>query len=338
VLDDNATDLMIELVEATGIPAATLQYHPDAFPTCHPLALGPLGRNGWSSANHAMPQADLVVAVGAHLDIFSTQFKHGIISKGARVIHHSQSPSDVGMVFPVTHGLTGSTSSFVRGLTERLVAAGQRWTWTSVDELRAEWDSERQGMVDLTRHPILPPVVAHAMRAALPENGAMILDAGNAGKHMRTFMDTYEPDTFQYISDWGSVGAGLPIAMGVKVARPDRPVMATVGDMGMMCNIGELETAVRENIPVVCVVFNDRGLGNERAFQNELYRGRIFAVDYGDVDFAALARVMGAHGERVERAEDVQPAVKRALDSGRPAVVDVVIDQDFHAPVVYRQS
>jgi thiamine pyrophosphate-dependent acetolactate synthase large subunit-like protein len=176
------------------------------------------------------------------------------------------------------------------------------------------------------------------MRAALPENGAMILDAGNAGKHMRTFMDTYEPDTFQYISDWGSVGAGLPIAMGVKVARPDRPVMATVGDMGMMCNIGELETAVRENIPVVCVVFNDRGLGNERAFQNELYGGRIFAVDYSDVDFAALARVMGAHGERVDRAEDVQPAVKRALDSGRPAVVDVVIDQAFHAPVVYRQS
>jgi acetolactate synthase I/II/III large subunit len=338
VLDDSATELMMELAEATGIPAATLQYHPDAFPTSHPLALGPLGRNGWSSANRAMPQADLVVAVGAHLDIFSTQFKHGIISKEARIIHHSQSPSDVGMVFPVTHGLTGSTSSFIRGLSDRLSSNRQRWTWTSVEELRAEWDSERQATVDLSAHPIVPPVVAHAMRAALPENGAMILDAGNAGKHMRTFMDTYQPDTFQYISDWGSVGAGLPIAMGVKVARPDRPVMATVGDMGMMCNIGELETAVRENIPVVCVVFNDRGLGNERAFQNELYGGRIFAVDYSDVDFAALARVMGAHGERVDRAEDVQPAVKRALDSGRPAVVDVAIDQAFHAPVVYRQS
>ena len=106
-----------------------------------------------------------------------------------------------------------------------------------------------------------------------------------------------------YINDWGSVGAGLPIAMGVKLARPRQPVMATVGDMGMMCNIGELETAVRERIPVVCVVFNDRGLGNERAFQNELYGGRFFAVDYGDVDFAALARVL----RRLRRARGSSP-------------------------------
>ena len=112
--------------------------------------------------------------------------------------------------------------------------------------------------------------------------------------------------------------------------------MATVGDMGMMCNVGELETAVRENIPVVCVVYNDRGLGNERAFQNELYGGRTFAVDYSDVDFAALCNVMGGHGERVDRAEGVLPAVRRALDSGKAAVVDVAIDQAFHAPVVYR--
>jgi thiamine pyrophosphate-dependent acetolactate synthase large subunit-like protein len=165
----------------------------------------------------------------------------------------------------------------------------------------------------------------------------MIVDAGNAGKHMRVFMDTYQPNTFMYISDWGSVGAGLPIAMGVKLARPNQPVMATVGDMGMMCNIGELETAVRERIPVVCVVFNDRGLGNERAFQKELYGGRVFAVDYGDVDFAALARVFGAYGERVEDPSGVLPAVKRALDSGLPAVVDVAIDQDTHAAVVYKR-
>jgi len=104
----------------------------------------------------------------------------------------------------------------------------------------------------------------------------------------------------------------------------------------MMCNIGELETAVRERIPVVCVVFNDQGLGNERAFQNELYGGRTFAVDYGDVDFAALARVLGAHGERVTTAAALGPALKRALASGLPAVVDVVIDRNFLAPVVYK--
>jgi thiamine pyrophosphate-dependent acetolactate synthase large subunit-like protein len=191
-------------------------------------------------------------------------------------------------------------------------------------------------MLDRSVRPILPPVVAHAMRQALPKDGVMITDAGNAGKHMRVFMDTYEPNTFMYISDWGSVGAGLPIAMGVKLARPKQAVMAAVGDMGMMCNIGELETAVRERIPVVCVVYNDRGLGNERAFQKEHYGGRLFAVDYNDVDFAALARVFGAHGERVEEPSGLLPALKRALDSGLPAVVDVPINLDFHAAVAFK--
>src|SRR5207249_5345314 len=171
-----------------------------------------------------------------------------------------------GVVFPVAQAAVGSTSSFIEGLRERLSA---KWEWTSVAKLRREWDEERKRLLDHGARPILPPVVANAMRAALPADGIMVLDAGNAGKHMRTFMDTHRPDSFMYISDWGSVGAGLPIAMGAKLARPKQSVMAAVGDMGMMCNIGELETAVRERIPVVCVVYNDRGLGNERAFQKE---------------------------------------------------------------------
>ena len=333
VIREDALGALQQLSEATGIPVATLQYHPDAFPTTHRLALGPLGRNGWSSANRTMPQADVVIALGAHLDLFSTQFRYGIISREAALIHHSTVATDIGVTFPVAQAIVGSTLSCIEGLAARLKG---KWDWCDVAKARRDWNQEREKLLDTSAHPILPPVVAHAMREALPADGVMIIDAGNAGKHMRLFMDTHQPNTFMSISDWGSVGAGLPIAMGVKLARPRQPVMATVGDMGMMCNIGELETAVRERIPVVCVVFNDRGLGNERAFQNELYGGRIFAVDYGDVDFAALARVLGAYGERVEQASDVLPAIRRALASGQPAVVDVVIDKNFLAPVVYK--
>jgi thiamine pyrophosphate-dependent acetolactate synthase large subunit-like protein len=337
ILREDALAALERLAEATGIPVATLQFHPDAFPTSHPLSLGPLGRNGYASANRAMPQADVIVALGAHIDVFSTTFKYGIIDRKAKLIHHSPVGTDIGVVFPVAQAIVGSTASFVEGLAERLGRAKRKWQWADVAKLRRDWDAERGKMLDRTREPILPPVVAQAMREALPQDGVMITDAGNAGKHMRVFMDTFQPNTFMYTSDWGSVGAGLPIAMGVKLARPKQPVMATVGDMGMMCNLGELETAVRERIPVVCVVFNDRGLGNERAFQKELYGGRIFGVDYGDVDFAALARVLGAYGERVTAPAGVLPAVRRALESGQPAVVDVVIDTDTHAAVVYKR-
>jgi thiamine pyrophosphate-dependent acetolactate synthase large subunit-like protein len=333
VLRENVFPALRRLAELTGIPVATLQYYPDAFPTQHPLALGPLGRNGYSSANRALPQADVVIAIGAHIDLFSTAFKHGLISRDAKLIHHSAVAANIGIVFPVSHAVVGSTASFIDGLVQRV---SKKAEWLNVEKLRREWDAEREAMLDRAARPILPPVVAHAMRQALPKDGVLIADAGNAGKHMRVFMDTYEPHTFMYISDWGSVGAGLPIAIGVKLARPKQAVMAAVGDMGMMCNIGELETAVRERIPVVCVVYNDRGLGNERAFQKELYGGRTFAVDYNDVDFAALARVFGAHGERVEEPSGLAPALKRALDSGLPAVVDVPINPDFHAAVVFK--
>ena len=333
VLRENATPAMKGLVEKSGIPAATLQYYPDAFPTSHPLSLGPLGRNGYSSANRAAPQADVVIAVGAHIDLFSTAgFKHGVISREAKLIHHSAVAANIGIVFPVSHAVVGSTASFIDGLLNRL--GKKKNSWLDVERLRSEWDAERERMLDRAVRPTLPTLVAHAMRQALPKDGVMITDAGNAGKHMRVFMDTYEPHTFMYISDWGSVGAGLPIAMGVKLARPKQVVMAAVGDMGMMCNIGELETAVRERIPVVCVVYNDRGLGNERAFQKELYGGRYFAVDYNDVDFGALARGFGAYGERVEEPAGLAPALKRAIQSGLPAVIDVPIHPDFHAAVV----
>jgi thiamine pyrophosphate-dependent acetolactate synthase large subunit-like protein len=334
VLREGALAALQRLAEATGIPVATLQYHPDAFPTNHPLSLGPLGRNGYSSANRAMPQADVIVALGAHIDTFSTTFKYGIISKQAKLIHHSPVGTDIGVVFPVAEAVAGSTASFIDGLASRL--AGKKWRWADVAGLRRGWDAERKKLLDPKRSPILPPVVASAVREALPQDGIVIVDAGNAGKHMRVFMDTYQPDTYMYTDDWGSVGAAFPIAMGVKLARPKQPVVAAIGDMGMMCNLGELETAVRERIPVVCVVFNDFGLGNERAFQNELYGGRTFAVDYGDVDFSALARVLGCFGERVTEPAGVLPAMKRALASGRPAVVDVVIDKNTHAAVLHK--
>ena len=334
VLRENALPGLRRLVEETGIPVATLQYTPDAYPTALPHSLGPLGRNGWSSANRAVPEADVVVALGAHIDYFSTQFKHGLIGRSAKLIQQSAVATDIGVVFPVAQAVAGSTASFIEGLAQRL--RGKKWQWCDVEKLRREWDAERERLLDRDARPIAPALVAYSIRQALPANGIVVIDAGNAGKHMRTFMDTHQPDTFMYISDWGSVGAALPIAMGAKLARPNQPVLAAVGDMGMMCNVGELETAVRERIPVVCVVFNDRGLGNERAFQKEHYGGRFFGVDYGDVDFGALARVLGAHGERVTDPARLQGAIEAALASARPAVVDVVIDPDRLAPVVYR--
>ncbi len=300
VISESATAAMAQLAERTGIPVAALQYSPDAFPSSHPLALGPLGRNGFASANKTVPQADVIVAIGAHIDVFSTTFKYGILREDAKLVHHTAAPGQIGIVFPVTLGVTGSTRSFIEGLTARAEKAKLRKAWIDVARARAECNAAQEADLRPQAEPIQSQFVAHAIRKVLPTDGILVVDAGNGGKHVRTYFRSYEPGTFMCIDDWASVGGSFPIALGAKLARPDRPVVCASGDMGAMCNIGELETAVRENIPVVYVVFNDQGLGNERAFQNEHYGGRFYAVDYRNPDFGALAKVFGAHGEQVQ--------------------------------------
>ena len=336
VMKEKAVAAMQKLADATGIPAAALQYSPDAFPANHPLALGPLGRNGFSSANKAAPQADVIIAVGAHFDVFSTMYKYGIFSESAKIIHQTSAAGQIGIVFPVTLGVAGSATSFIHGLAAHAAKHKPRKSWFDVAQARAAYDAEIHGILRPEAEPIQPQYVAHMIRKVLPKDGILVVDAGNGGKHVRSYFSSHEPDTFMCIDDWASVGGSLPIAMGAKLARPDRPVLCASGDMGAMCNIGELETAVRENIAVVYVVFNDQGLGNERAFQNEHFGGRYFAVDYKNPDFGALAKVFGAHGEHVTRPGDLEGAIQRAFASGKPAIVDVMIDQNMLAPVVHR--
>ena len=336
VISEKAVAAMAQLADSTGIPVGALQYSPDAFPSSHALALGPLGRNGFGSANRIVPKADVIIAIGAHIDVFSTMHKYGVFSKDAKLVHHSAAPGQIGIVFPVALGVTGSVQSFIAGLSARAAKGNLKKSWVDVPKARAEWETELQGLVKHDAEPIQSQFVAHMIRKVLPKDGLLVVDAGNGGKHVRSYFKSYEPGTFFCIDDWASVGGSFPIALGAKLARPDRPVLCASGDMGAMCNIGELETAMREKIPVVYVVFNDQGLGNERAFQNEDYGGRFFAVDYNNPDFGALARVFGAHGEHVTRPDELEPALRRAFASGKPAIVDVMIDKNTLAPVVFR--
>ena len=340
VMKEKAFADMEKLATATGIPVAVLQYSPDGFPSTHPLALGPLGRNGFSSANKNAPKADLIIAVGSHFDVFSTMYKYGVFSREAKIIHHTSAPGQIGIIFPVEMGVAGSAASFIKGLAERAATSrtpGLRKSWVDVAHARADFEAELNGVLKPEAVPIQSQWVAHVIRKVLPKNGICVVDAGNGGKHVRSYFKSYEPFTFMCIDDWASVGGSFPIALGAKLACPERPVISASGDMGIMCNIGELETAVRENIPVVHVIFNDEGLGNERAFQNEHFGGRFFAVDYKNPDFGALAKVFGAYGERVTKPGDLEGAIQRALASGKPALIDVMIDQNTLAPVVFKQ-
>src|SRR5690606_5099509 len=179
--------------------------------------------------------------IGAHMDVYSTMFRHGIFSKDAKLVHHSAAPGQIGIVFPVSVAVTGSTASLIAGLDQRAAARSVRKSWLDVAQVRDKYDSERAALLRPDAVPIQPQFVAHTLRKVLPKNGMVVTDAGNAGKHVRNYFATYEPGTFITIEDWGSVGGAFPIALGAKLARPDRPIVAAAGDMGALCNIGEFE-------------------------------------------------------------------------------------------------
>jgi acetolactate synthase-1/2/3 large subunit len=128
------------------------------------------------------------------------------------------------------------------------------------------------------------------------------------------------------------MGWGFPAAMGVQLARPQEPVVCVSGDGSFWMVAQDLETAVRERIPVVTVITNNFAFGNTRDRQRIDHGGRYVGVFYGNPDFAAYARLLGAHGEHVERPEDLVPAIERSLQSGLPAVVDVIQDRDEGLP------
>jgi acetolactate synthase-1/2/3 large subunit len=124
------------------------------------------------------------------------------------------------------------------------------------------------------------------------------------------------------------MGFSFPAAMGAKLALPDVPALVMVGDGDFTMVLQDLETAVRRNLDVVVVVFNDYSLGAVRHFQKMQHGERYIGVEHGNPDFAELAKIFGAHGERVEDPARLRPALEEAFASGKPAVLDVIIDRN----------
>jgi acetolactate synthase I/II/III large subunit len=171
-----------------------------------------------------------------------------------------------------------------------------------------------------------------ALRAVLDDTRAVLVqDAPSFGTWIHRYLDFTEPGTF-YASAGGSMGWGLPAAMGMQLARPDDRIITVSGDGSFWMVAQDLETAVREDLPVVTVISNNFAFGNTRDRQRTAHGGRYVGVFYENPDFAAYARLLGAHGERVTADADLRPALERALASGRPAVVDVIQDRQEGLP------
>lgn len=336
-----------EFAAALGIPVVTTPLGKGVVDARSPLSLGSSGRNGTYQANRATRSADVILALGTRFDDRATSswlpgYTYSI--PPARLIHVDVDPMEIGRNFPATLGIVADARGF---LDQLLAAVGDRdpARWAAWRAETAEWTAEWERHVAPNRgsdaQPIRPERLLTDLRKVLPANGIVVSDVGVHHNWLVQEWPAYEPRTL--LQSWGfaSMGFGVAGALGAKLAAPDAPVVAVVGDGGFLLLPSAVATAVQYDIPVVWVVWNNGGFISIRDQQIGYFgAGRALATDFRfarsgepySADFAAMARSMGADGVRVDRPGDLAGQLAAALAAGRPTVLDVRVDADARTP------
>ncbi len=329
VLRSGAWDEVRELAEHLSAPVTTSQGARGVLPEDHPLCL----ISGGYGALGAQAMADVVLLVGGRLgDVdFWGQPPFWGEPEQQKLIQVDIEPENVALNRSVDLALVGDARATLRALIE----AVKRLTPPMPErpemvEYRAAQDAWRvrfEAQAASDQRPIHPLRLMRDVRAFFPRDAICVADGGNTNVWAHYLNRVYEPRAFLWAADSGHLGTGLPYAIGAKLARPERMVYAICGDGAFGLNIQELETAARLNLPLVVIVANDRQWGMIKANQMANYDARYIGVDFADVRYDQVAQAMGCWGERVEDPNAITPALERAVNSGQPAVLDVVVDQ-----------
>jgi acetolactate synthase-1/2/3 large subunit/sulfoacetaldehyde acetyltransferase len=320
---------VLALAEQLSAAVVTSYGRNDAVSHDHPLVIGAFGRAGSPEAAEAVRAADVILAVGTRLAHFTTFFDYRFIPEQAKIIQIEVDEKELGRHYPLAVGILGDAKAVVGGIRRQLASkARDAARVATIQEWRQRRQQRLQTVSASDSTPLKPQRVYRALREVLPRDAIVTIDAGAAASHAYNQLDFYTPRTFITPGDLGSVGAGFPSALGAKLARPDRPVVCLCGDGGFLMTSQDLETAVRERIPVVTVVMTNNCWGSEKAYQKYFFNERYVGSDFGNPPFDEYARLFGALGLRVEKAEELRPALEQALAATIPSVVEIPVDPD----------
>ena len=318
-----------ELAEMLAAPMVTSYARCDSVPNDHRLYIGGLGRAGAPEAAEAVRQADVVLGIGTRLSHFTTFYDNRYIPADARIIQIEIDQQDLGRNYPVEVGILGDakvvTTSLLQAVQEMGRPAGVETRLDLATELR---EKRRQRLEDEVAVPgalLKPQHVYRELRKVYPKDAITTQDAG-AVCGLGYDRLVYGPHSLYSPIDLGCIGMSFPMALGVKMARPDRPVISINGDGGFLYNIQELETAVRWNIPVVSIVMNNNSWASEKAYQKFFYGERYIEADITNPRLDKLAELFGAKGFYVDRVQDLGPVLEEALKAEVPSIIEIPVD------------
>jgi acetolactate synthase-1/2/3 large subunit len=303
-------------------------------PEDHPRYFHPLNRDALEAARS---EADVVLAVGARvgeLDGWGRAPSWGDPAQ-QQVIHIDADPSSIGLNRPVDIGILGDARATLGALgaaVARLVSPRQEHAgWEKYRALTQEYQAQLDAALEGRESGINPGRVVQHVRAFFPRNAVTVMDGGNTSLWCASYNPIFAARSYLYTAKFGHLGTGLPYAIGAKLAAPDRPVYLISGDGALGFNIQELETARRYNVPVVIIVSCDKGWGMERSSQMVAQIEPWVECDlYPETRFDRVAEAFGCHGELVDDIAQLRPALERATASGKPALIQVMVDQSLN--------
>ncbi|AOR30562.1 acetolactate synthase large subunit [Streptomyces fodineus] len=317
-----ASEALVRFAERLNIPVATTFHGKGVFPDDHPNALGAVGFMHHDYSNFGFDTADVVICVGYEIQEFDPTKINPNGDK--RIVHVHRFPSEVDAHYPVAVGIEGDLSQALDALASAL-PEGFTYDSESSVKIRALLDDELAYGRDNDAFPLVPQRVVSDVRTALDRHDIVLADTGAGKMWMSRLYPTYEPDTCLVSNGLSTMGFALPGALAAKLARPDRRVLAMMGDGSFLMNSQELETAVREHIPLIVLVLVDEEYGLI-TWKMELELGRHSHTRFTNPDLVAYAESFGAHGYQVESADQLLPALRRALDDEGVSVIACPVD------------
>ena len=315
----SARDLLVRLAEKADIPVVYTLMGKASFPNSHPLCFGMMGYHGRIEANHAISNADVILGVGTRFGDRSTGPLNTFATQ-AKIIHIDIDPAEISKNVPSYIPIVGDAGQVLEQLVE-LVPEKKHDQWTL--ELRET--AERHPLKGKSSGVIIPNILR--ILKSLVRDPIIVTDVGRHQIFTAHYFPVDSSHSFVTSGGLGTMGFGVPAAIGAKVGRPDRPVIDIAGDGSFMMTCQEVAAAVAEDIPIVVLVMNDYCLGMIKQLQDASYGRRYEACKFGrNVDFARLAESMGAAGFKVTREDEIAPAIEKSLAAGRTAVVDCILD------------
>ncbi|GCC10261.1 acetolactate synthase large subunit IlvB1 [archaeon] len=328
VIISEASEELMELAQLIGAPVTTTLMGKGSFPEMDPLALGVLGMHGRKAANYAVTDSDVLISIGMRFSDRST----GAVScfaPDAKIIHIDIDPAEIGKNVSVDIPVVGDAKTVLKELIRvlrKIMESEKSKVWQEKIKI---WKKEFSPKMDYDDVPLKPHRVIKEIMDFLGEDDIVTTEVGQCQMWAHHYMGRSKPRSFISSGGLGTMGFGFPAAMGAKVAKPDVNVIDIAGDGSFLMNIQELATVVDNNINVVVGVFDNHYLGMVRQWQELFYDRRYSSVYLGNIpDFVKVAEGFGALGIRVEKPEEIKPALKEAFNAGKPVVLDFMIEHE----------